>query len=245
MNAAVYARYELARLFRNRRLIVFSFGFPLALYYAVAGPNRNETDLGGSGISAPVYFMVGLAAFGAMNAVLATGGRIAAERSVGWTRQLRLTPLSARSYFRVKVASAYATAGLTIGLMYAAGATLGVRLDAASWVEMTALMLVGLAPFAGLGILFGHLLRIDSIGPAVGGTTALLALLGGVWFPITGDGPMHAVAESLPSYWLVQASHVGIGGAAWGALGWAVVAAWSVGAALAAAAAYRRDRARP
>jgi ABC-2 type transport system permease protein len=244
MNAAVYARYELTRVFRNRRLIVFSFGFPLALYYAVAGANRHETDLGGSGISAPMYFMVGLAAFGAMNAVLATGGRIAAERSVGWTRQLRLTPLSARSYFRVKVASAYVTAALTIGLLYAAGATLGVRLDAASWVEMTALMLVGLAPFAALGILFGHLLTSDSIGPAVGGTTALLALLGGVWFPITG-GAMHAVAEALPSYWLVQASRVGIGGAAWGVLGWAVVAAWSVGAALAAAAAYRRDRARP
>ena len=38
--------------------------------------------------------MVGLAAFGAMNAVLAFGARIAAEREVGWNRQLRLTPLS-------------------------------------------------------------------------------------------------------------------------------------------------------
>jgi ABC-2 type transport system permease protein len=245
MNAALYARYELVRLFRNRRLVVFSFGFPLALYYAVAGANRHEADLGGSGISAPVYFMVGLAAFGAMNAVLATGGRIAAERTVGWTRQLRLTPLPARSYFRVKVVSAYVTAALTIALLYAAGATLGVRLDAASWAEMTALLLVGLAPFAGIGILLGHVLTSDSIGPAVGGTTALLGLLGGVWFPITGDGPMRTLAEALPSYWLVQASHVGTGGAAWGALGWAVVAAWSVGAALAAAAAYRRDRGRP
>jgi ABC-2 type transport system permease protein len=86
----------------------------------------------------------------------------------------------------------------------------------------------------------GHLLTTDSIGPAIGGTTALLALLGGVWFPITG-GAMHKLAEALPSYWLVQASHAGLGGHGWGTTGWTVVAAWSVGAALAAGRAYQRD----
>ena len=40
-----------------------------------------STNLGGSGISAPLYFMVGLAAFGTMNAVLSGGARIAAERA--------------------------------------------------------------------------------------------------------------------------------------------------------------------
>jgi ABC-2 type transport system permease protein len=99
---------------------------------------------------------------------------------------------------------------------------------------------VGLIPFAGIGILLGHLLTTDSIGPAVGGTTALLALLGGVWFPITG-GVLHTIAQALPSYWLVQASYVGLGGDGWGARGWAIVAAWSVAAAMAAAWAYRRD----
>ena len=52
---------------------------------------------------------------------------------------------------------------------------------------------------------------------------------------------MHAIAQALPSYWLVQASHVGLGGQGWGTKGWAVVAAWSVGAAFAAAWAYQRD----
>lgn len=235
----VYARYELMRTFRNKRFVVFSLGFPLVLYFAIAGPNRNEADLAGSGISAPVYFMVGLTAFGAMNAVLSMGARIAAERTVGWNRQLRLTPLSTRRYFRVKVLTAYATAGLTIALLYAAGASLGVRLQAADWVEMTLLVLVGLVPFAGIAILMGHLLTSESIGPAMGGTTALLALLGGVWFPISGG--FQKVAETLPSYWLVQASHVGLGGGAWGATGWAVVGAWSLAAAIAAGWAYRRD----
>ena len=35
---------------------------------------------------------------------------------------------------------------------------------------------------------------------------------------------MHDIAQALPSYWLVQASHVGVGGHGWGATGWIVVA---------------------
>jgi ABC-2 type transport system permease protein len=105
---------------------------------------------------------------------------------------------------------------------------------------MTGLILVGLVPFAALGILMGHLLTTDSIGPAMGGTTALLSLLGGVWFPIT-SGTMHDIAETLPSYWLVQASHVSIGGSGWGTKGWVVMAAWTVVLGVLAARVYQRD----
>jgi ABC-2 type transport system permease protein len=235
-----YARYELKRTFRNRRLYIFSFGFPVLLYYAIAAPNRHQHNLGHTGIAAAVYFMVGLAAFGSMNAVLGSGARIAAERAVGWNRQLRLTPLSTRNYFRVKVLTAYAMALVTIALMYAAGATLGVHLRSGNWLSMTLLMLVGLLPFAAIGILLGHMLTTDSVGPAIGGTTAVFALLGGTWFPITG-GVMKKIAEALPSYWLVQASRVGLGGHGWGTTGWLVVAAWTVGATALARRAYARD----
>lgn len=240
MNALTYARYEVTRTFRNKRLVILSFGFPLALYFLIAGPNRHVHDLGGSGISAPLYFMVGLAAFGTMNAVLGSGARIAVERSRGWNRQLRLTPLSTKTYFRVKVLAAYVTALVTITTLYIAGATLGVRLDAFDWVVMTLLILVGLIPFAAIGILIGHVVPPDSIGPAIGGTTALLAFLGGVWYPITG-GAMHVIAQALPSYWLVQADRVGLGGHGWGPTGWLVMAAWTVAAAVLAGRAYRRD----
>ncbi len=236
-----YLRYELIRMFRNRRFFLFSLGFPLVLYYLIAGPNRNNDDLAGSGISAPVYYMVGLVAFGTMTSVLSAGARISAERSTGWNRQLRITPLKTRDYFRTKVLTGYASACATIGVLYVAGATLGVRLPARNWVEMTGLILIGLVPFAAGAIAMGHLLHVDAIGPAMGGTTGILAFLGGTWFPITGSGAFATFAKCLPSYWLVQASHVGIGGKAWGATGWLVVAAWSVGLAAVAARAYRRD----
>ena len=59
-----------------------------------------------------------------------------------------------------------------------------------------------------------------------------------------GDGVFATIAKLLPSYWLVQASHVGLGAAAWGATGWIVVGAWTAGLSLVAARAYRRDTSR-
>ncbi len=167
--------------------------------------------------------MVGLASFGTMAAMLSCGARIAAERAVGWNRQLRITPLSPRTYFRAKVLTAYMMALLSLFVLCLAGTTLGVSLAADEWLKMTGLILVSLVPFAALGILIGHLLTPDSIGPALGGGVSLLAFLGGTWFPIPSHGFLHDVAQFLPSYWLVQASHVALGGHPWPGRAWAVM----------------------
>ncbi len=244
MSSLVYTRYELLRTLRNRRFFLLSLGFPLILYFVIVSPNRHVQNFDGSGISFALYYMVGLASFGTMSAMLSSGARIAAERAVGWNRQLRISPLSTRSYFRAKVVTGYMMALISLLALYLAGTSLGVRLGASEWLEMTGLILVGLIPFAALGIMIGHLLTPDSIGPAMGGGISLLALLGGTWFPITGHGFLHDIAQLIPSYWLVQASHVAIGGHAWPAKGWIVMIAWTVVLSVLAARAYRRDTGR-
>src|SRR5919201_909383 len=97
--STAYIRFELVRTLRNRRVLIFSLIFPITLYLLIAAPNKNEHSLGGTGISAPLYFMIGLASFGTMNEMLSSGARIAAERTAGWNPQLRLTPLTTRQYF--------------------------------------------------------------------------------------------------------------------------------------------------
>jgi ABC-2 type transport system permease protein len=240
----LYTRYELLRTLRNRRFFLLSLGFPLVLYFVIVSPNRHVQNFDGSGISFAVYYMVGLASFGTMSAMLSCGGRIAAERAVGWNRQLRITPLTPRAYFRVKVLTGYMMAVISLLALYAAGISLGVNLTADEWLQMTGLILVGLVPFAALGILLGHLLTPDSIGPAMGGGISLLALLGGTWFPLAKHGFLHDLAQCIPSYWLVQASHVALGGRPWSTLGWVVMAAWTVVLGALAARAYRRDTGR-
>ncbi len=244
MTPLVYTRYELLRTLRNRRFFILSFAFPLIIYLLVAGPNRHVSDIDGTGISAPLYFMVGYASFGAMSAMLSCGARIAAERSAGWTRQLRISPLSPRAYFRAKVLTAYMMAAITLAVLYAAGISMGVSLSASRWLEMTGLMLIGLIPFAALGIVLGHVFTPDSIGPAMGGGVALLSLLGGAFFPLGNDGFLPELAQYLPSYWLVRASHVATGGHAWSVKGWIVMAAWTLALSLVAVRAYRRDTGR-
>ena len=240
MSGVTYTRFELLRTVRNRRFFILSLAFPVVLYFLIAAPNRNEQDLGGTGISAPLYFMVGLISFGTMSAILSCGARIATERQAGWNRQLRITPLSPRAYFRAKVLTAYLMAGLTIAVLYVCGASLGVSLPVGRWLEMTGLILIGLVPFAALGIAAGHVLTADSVGPAMGGGVGLLAFLGGTWFPIT-SGVLHDIAQALPSYWLVQASHVALGGKAWGVTGWLVMGGWAVVLGALAVLAYQRD----
>ncbi len=244
MNALAYTRYELLRTFRNRRFFILSLGFPLVLYLLIAGPQRNNHNLAGTGLYAPLYYMVGMVSFGTMSGMLSSGARIAAERAVGWNRQLRISPLSTRAYLRAKVLTAYMMALLTILVLYISGAALGVSLPASDWVKMTVLILVCLIPFAALGIAVGHMLTPDSIGPAVGGGVALLAFLGGTWFPIPSHGFLHVVGQLLPSYWLVQASHVALGGHPWPAKAWIVIAAWTVLFTALARRAYRHDTGR-
>jgi ABC-2 type transport system permease protein len=242
--AFAYTRFELKRTLRNRRFLLFSFLFPVLLYLLVAGPNKHDENLQGTGLSAPLYFMVSMASWGTMTSVLSVGGRIAGERKTGWNRQLRISPLTAPAYLRAKVVTSYAMAVLSLVVLYALGVSFGVRLPAGQWVGMTALILVGLIPFAALGITMGHLLTVDTIGPVIGGGTSLLALLSGTWFPLGDSGFVHDLAQGLPSYWLVQANRVALGGGGWPLTGWLVVLGWGGVLALSAAYVFRRDTAR-
>lgn len=237
--ALTYTRYELLRTFRNTRFFIFSLVFPLILFLIVGGSNKHADPLGG--IPFPVYYLAGMVSWGTMAAVVAGGARIAAERTVGWNRQLRLTPLSTRTYFRAKVLTGYVMAITSIAILYIAALAIGVRMPADHWWKMTVLVLVGLIPFAALGIWLGHMLSVESMGPAMGGIISLFALLGGAWGPLADHGVLRNVVELLPSYWLVQAGHAAYTGQAWSAEGWAVIAAWTAGLALLAMKAYQRD----
>lgn len=243
MIGLVYLRFELLRTVRNRRFLLLSLVFPITLYLIIAGPRAHER-LASTGISVALYYMVGLASFGTMSSMLSSGARIASEREVGWTRQLRITPLKPSVYVGAKVLTAYMLALMSMCALFLIGALLGVHLSASHWLELVGLMLVGLIPFAPLGIAIGHMLTPDSIGPALGGGISLLALLGGTWFPLGHSGLLFQLARFLPSYWLVQASHVALGGSAWPARGWIVIFAWTLLLAALARRAYRGDTAR-
>lgn len=241
MNTLTYTRYEVLRGFRNRRFFIFSMIFPLVLFIVVAGSNRHAKVLG---ISFPLYYMTGMIAYGTMIALMGSGARIAAERAVGWTRQMKITPLPMRTYFSAKILSGYAISAVTVILLAIAGTSYGVRLSAGAWATLIGLVIVGLIPFAVIGIIIGHLLTPEAIGPGLGGLSALFALLGGAWFPLATGGTLLTIVKLLPSYWLVQAGKTAYGGSGWPLEGWLVMIAWTVVGLRVAYWVYRRDGAR-
>jgi ABC-2 type transport system permease protein len=238
-----YLKYEIVRLFRNRQNFIFSLIFPFVLYVFIAGQNRNEHV---GILPFPTYYMAGMIAFGGMGAVIAGGARIAFERDAGWTRQLRISPLSARNYLQYKVIGSYLMASITIGLLYVAGISLGVRMPLGRWAEMTVLILIALIPFAALGIMLGHLIKGDSMGPIMGGGMSLLSIFGGAFGQIGSDGSLlNKLSQFVPSYWIVRAGHTAVGGQAWSVKGWLIVVVWSLLLSYGALWAYRRDTGRP
>lgn len=241
MTSSTYTRYEVLRGFRNWRFVVLTLAFPLVLYFAVASGNRHTTF---DATAFPLYFMTAMATLGSMAAVVSGAAIIAAERSAGWTRQMRITPLRAGTYFGAKVLTGYLRALLTIVLLCLAGTALGVRLSAREWLTVVGLLLVGLVPFTVLGIMLGHVIRADASAPAVGGIVTLFCLLGGVYgFQIAQKGAMLQIIKGLPSYWLAQAGKTALGGG-WPAEGWIVIAAWTAVLVPIAVLVYRRDTSR-
>jgi ABC-2 type transport system permease protein len=242
MTRATYLRYEMLRNFRNWRFLILTLAFPLVLYFSVAGANRHVRF---DGTAFPLYFMTAMATLGTMAAVISTASVIAAERSNGWLRQMRITPLRTGAYFGTKVLSGYVRALLTIALLCLAGVIFGVRLSAGEWLTLVGLVLVGLIPFTVLGVWLGHVISSDASAPAVGGTVTLFALLGGVYgFQIAKSGVLFDVMKGLPSYWLVQADKTALGGGGWPAEGWIVIAVWTAVLVPVTVLAYRRDTAR-
>jgi ABC-2 type transport system permease protein len=234
-----YLRYEVLRTLRNRQGYIFSLIFPVILFLVFGGSNRNNTAGFPSDIKPITYYMVGMLGFGAMGAVLAGGARIAVDRSTGWNRQLRLSPLRPAAYLATKVAVGYLTATLTIAAMYIAGISFGARATVTEWVEMTLFILLGLVPFAAIGIWIGHLVREDAMGPVMGGLMSLFALVGGSWYPVTGV--LGQIGSWIPSYWIVQAGHIAVGGNSWSVKGWIVVLGWSAVFAALATRAFLAD----
>jgi ABC-2 type transport system permease protein len=220
-----------------------TLALPLVLFFGVASGQRHATF---NGTSFPLYFMTAMAVYGCMFAVVGPGARIARDIAGGWTRQLRITPLRERTDLVAKVASAYLLAVPTLALLYLAGASLGVRLAAGQWLELTGLILVGLVPFIVIGFVLGYLMPVDALTPALGGIVVLFSLFGGVYgFELAKSGPLFDVMKALPSYWLVQAGKSVVAGAGgWPAEAWIVIAAWTVVLLPVAGLAYRRTAAR-
>ncbi|MET9254218.1 ABC transporter permease [Streptomyces sp. NPDC048182] len=196
-------KLELTRALRNRKFLFFSVAYPSALFLIIAGNADATTKVDGTGLTLPTFFMVSMASFGALTAVLmGNSERIAKERESGWVRQLRLTPLPGRGYVLAKTASAAVVSLPSIVLVFVVAATVKhVRLDAWQWLVLTAAIWAGSLVFAALGVALGYLASGDAVRPITMIVYFGLSMLGGLWMPATTfPGWLQDIARWLPTH---------------------------------------------
>jgi ABC-2 type transport system permease protein len=194
-----YLRLEIPRTLRNRRFITLAVAFPVAFYLLFT-----RVLTGGATLDADAraFFMVSMAAYGAIGASLSSAVRVAIERTNGWTRQLRVTPLPPLGYVTTKVAAAYLTALPSIVLVMAAGFLVNaVTLPTSTWVTVFISLALGVLPFAALGIAIGYLFDESSAQMMFTISLVGLAILGGLWTPISQfPDALATIGRMLPSY---------------------------------------------
>jgi ABC-2 type transport system permease protein len=189
-------RAELLRLTRNRRYFIFTVGFPVVLYLLLG----KQVKTTAYGIPWGAYYMVAMAMFGAFSGAL-TGNaqRISQEKKDGWIRQLRLTPLPANAYVISKVIVSMATTVPSIVIVLLLGRFYGgVHLAAWQWVAVAATVWFGATIFAALAVAIGYRYQPDQVQPISIVVYFFFAILGGLWFPLTGF--LQKVGELTPTY---------------------------------------------
>ncbi|MER6298379.1 ABC transporter permease [Kitasatospora sp. NPDC001539] len=190
-------KLEILRTLRNRRYLFFTVLYPALMYVFFINAYGSTSQAGG--LPVKTYFMVSMATFGAVGAVL-TGSaqRISLERKSGWVRQLRLTALPGRAYTVGKIAATAVTTLPAILVVFAVGASQGVSLSVPQWLGLVAALWLGSFVFAALGVALGYAAAPDAVQPIVMITYMAMALLGGTWFPVSGS--MERFARFNPVY---------------------------------------------
>jgi ABC-2 type transport system permease protein len=237
---------ELRRSLRDVRYLIIALAMPIGLYLLFTGLFGAHGQRA-QGLPQPVELMVAMIAYGAMWAVFsATGPRIAHERAIGWTRQLRVTPLSPAAALSGKLVTALAAALPAMALV-ALTAVLShhVQLSVAQWLAILGTMWAGVLPLALLGLAIGYLAGDDIAFPLTMALYFALGALGGLWMPLSVmPHVMQDIAQFLPSNAVAELGWRTADGQASVPTAMLVLAAWTLGTALAALFAYRRRNTR-
>ena len=201
---------ELTRLMHNKRYFIFTVGFPVVLYLLVG----RQVSAQAYGIAFGAYYMIAMATFGAFSGALnGNAQRISQEKKDGWIRQLRLTPLPANAYVVSKVIVSMATTVPSIAIVFLLGRFYGhVHQQAWQWLAAAVTVWFGATIFAALAVAIGYRYQPDQVQPIAIVVYFFFAILGGLWFPMTGF--LQKVGELTPTYDAVKIGADVIGNAA-------------------------------
>jgi len=174
---------ELRRMLRNRRTIIFTLILPAALLLSFGGQQGWDDKAGAGNVAA--YILVSMGLYGAALTAAAGGSMVALERSLGWSRQLRLTPLNPVVHILTKALVALVMGGLAILAVNVVGRLQGkAEMPTHVWLFCAVVTLFCTLTFAALGVFVGYVLAGENTMQVLGPGLALMSFLGGVFIPL-------------------------------------------------------------
>ncbi|WP_083519889.1 ABC transporter permease [Curtobacterium citreum] len=242
-----YVLLETRRQLRNVKAMVFTFAIPVVLLLVFGAAYGGQVDPV-THLPFLVVTTLQMTAYGAMMAALSQAFSLVTERSIGWNRQLRVTPLSGWAFLVSKLVAAMAFSAVSVVITFAI-AILGMHasLGAGHWAAAGLGIWAGVVPFALIAILVGQFAKPAYAQPLFMVVFMGLSILGGLWVPLSVmPAWMGSIAHLLPSYWLNRIGQMGAG--ATGSAGMTepalVLVGWTVVLAAVIVWRYRRDAAR-
>ena len=250
-------RLEITRVLRNRRTLFFIVVFPSIFFFMFGLSNRQARAAGGPVLA---YIMISMAVYGAMVGTTSGGASVALERSLGWSRQLRLTPLRPAAYVLMKVLASMTLGLLAVCSTFTVGALNGVHMPVETWLLCGLAAWLASLVFAAFGLLVGFLFPAENVMQFVGPLLAIMALFGGLFAPLnTLPQGIQTVARYTPMYGVSALAHAPLianaalwdarMGSVFGATNdtlWAIssVTIWTILFGIGAMMMFRRDTAR-
>ena len=178
-------KYEFLRLLRARSFSISTIGFPLSFYLlfgVVASGSTSENELRAAYLLATysVFGLVGSSLFGLCST-------IANERAQGWLELKQASPMPPAAYLLAKLLTAIAFGVIIFGLLLLCGETMGhVHFTAAQIAKLLLTVVLGVFPFASLGILLSQMVPPNASIGFVNLIYLPMSFLSGLWFPLTG-----------------------------------------------------------
>jgi ABC-2 type transport system permease protein len=197
-----FLKLEVRRLLRNRRTMVFTLVMPPAFFLLFGGvSDAYQAESAGRG-NVSAYLMISFAVYGSMIANTSTGASVAVERALGWSRQLRLTPLNPLAYIATKVLTAMVMGAISVAIVFAVGKLSGaVQMPGWAWVVSGLAAWVCAVVFAAFGLFIGYVAPSENVMQILGPVLALLALMGGIFVPLSElSHTLQTLASYTPAY---------------------------------------------
>ena len=230
---------ESRRLLRNRRTVVLTLVLPVILVLLFTNNKRFGR---GAGAEIAASTLVGIAVYAAMLAATSGGAMVSVERALGWSRQLRLTPLQPVAYIALKVMIAMLLGLVSVAIVLVVGAISGVQMGAGTWVLSGLLAWVSSFIFASFGLFMGYLLPSENVMQLIGPVLAVFALFGGLFVPVSLlPSTIQDVAPYLPTYGVAGIARFPLAGGSFDPTWILGAVIWTIVFVVGATVLFRRD----